>query len=29
MKANEFLNRRLTVEDCAAAHIAALDQRAG
>ena len=26
MKANEFLNRRLTVEDCAAAHIAALDK---
>lgn len=26
MKANEFLNRRLTVEDCAAAHIAALEQ---
>ncbi|WP_285711374.1 NAD-dependent epimerase/dehydratase family protein [Erythrobacter oryzae] len=25
LKANEFLNRRLTVEDCAAAHIAALD----
>lgn len=24
MKANEFLNRRLTVEDCAAAHVAAL-----
>jgi nucleoside-diphosphate-sugar epimerase len=24
LKANEFLNRRLTVEDCAAAHIAAL-----
>ena len=26
MKANEYLNRRLTVEDCAAAHIAALDK---
>lgn len=26
MKANEFLNRRLSVEDCARAHIAALDQ---
>jgi UDP-glucose 4-epimerase len=26
MKANEFLNRRLTVQDCAAAHIAALEQ---
>jgi nucleoside-diphosphate-sugar epimerase len=26
MKANEFLNRRLTVEDCARAHIAALDR---
>lgn len=26
MKANEFLNRRLTVEDCAAAHIAALNK---
>ncbi|MBS0479900.1 MAG: NAD(P)-dependent oxidoreductase [Proteobacteria bacterium] len=26
MKANEFLNRRLTVEDCAAAHVAALDK---
>jgi nucleoside-diphosphate-sugar epimerase len=26
LKANEFLNRRLTVEDCAAAHIAALDE---
>ena len=26
MKANEFLNRRLTVEDCAAAHVAALEQ---
>jgi len=26
MKANEFLNRRLTVEDCAAAHLAALDK---
>lgn len=26
MKANEFLNRRLTVEDCARAHIAALEQ---
>ncbi len=26
MKANEFLNRRLTVEDCAAAHIAALEK---
>jgi UDP-glucose 4-epimerase len=26
MKANELLNRRLTVEDCARAHIAALDQ---
>jgi len=25
LKANEFLNRRLTVEDCAAAHLAALD----
>lgn len=25
LKANEFLNRRLTVEDCAAVHIAALD----
>lgn len=25
LKANEFLNRRLTAEDCAAAHIAALD----
>ena len=25
-KANEFLHRRLTVEDCAAAHIAALDR---
>jgi len=25
LKANEFLGRRLTVEDCAAAHIAALD----
>lgn len=25
LKANEFLNRRLTVEDCAAAHVAALD----
>lgn len=25
LKANEFLNRRLTVEDCAAAHIVALD----
>ena len=26
MKANEFLNRRLTVEDCARAHIAALEK---
>jgi len=26
MKANEFLNRRLTVQDCARAHIAALDR---
>lgn len=26
MKANEFLNRRLTVEDCTRAHVAALDQ---
>jgi UDP-glucose 4-epimerase len=26
MKANEFLNRRLTVEDCATAHLAALEQ---
>jgi nucleoside-diphosphate-sugar epimerase len=26
MKANEFLNRRLTVEDCALAHLVALDQ---
>lgn len=26
MKANEFLNRRLTVEDCAQAHIVALDR---
>jgi UDP-glucose 4-epimerase len=26
MKANEFLHRRLTVEDCADAHIAALDK---
>jgi UDP-glucose 4-epimerase len=26
MKANEFLNRRLTVEDCAAAHVVALEQ---
>jgi len=26
MKANEFLNRRLTVEDCARAHIVALDR---
>ena len=26
MKANEFLNRRLTVEDCARAHVAALDR---
>jgi len=26
MKANEFLNRRLTVEDCAAAHLAALER---
>lgn len=26
MKANEFLNRRLTVEDCATAHIVALEQ---
>jgi UDP-glucose 4-epimerase len=26
MKANEFLNRRLTVEDAAAAHLAALDR---
>lgn len=26
MKANEFLNRRLTVEDCAAAHVTALDR---
>jgi nucleoside-diphosphate-sugar epimerase len=25
LKANEFLNRRLTVEDCTAAHLAALD----
>ena len=25
LKANEFLNRRLTVEDCAAAHLAALE----
>ncbi|MBN8807067.1 MAG: NAD(P)-dependent oxidoreductase [Sphingomonas sp.] len=25
MKANEFLHRRLTVEDCATAHVAALD----
>ena len=25
LKANEFLNRRLTVEDCAMAHLAALD----
>jgi nucleoside-diphosphate-sugar epimerase len=25
-KANEFLNRRLTVEDCAEAHVAALDK---
>ena len=25
MKANEFFNRRLTVQDCAAAHLAALD----
>jgi nucleoside-diphosphate-sugar epimerase len=26
MKANEFLHRRLTVEDCARAHLAALEQ---
>ena len=26
MKANEFLNRRLSVQDCAAAHIAALEK---
>ncbi|BET67881.1 NAD(P)-dependent oxidoreductase [Opitutales bacterium ASA1] len=26
MKANEFLNRRLTVEDCARAHLAALER---
>lgn len=26
MKANEFLNRRLTVEDCAAAHLCALER---
>jgi UDP-glucose 4-epimerase len=26
MKANEFLHRRLTVEDCALAHVAALDK---
>jgi UDP-glucose 4-epimerase len=26
MKANEFLNRRLTVEDCALAHVAALEK---
>ncbi|THD35475.1 MAG: NAD(P)-dependent oxidoreductase [Sphingomonas sp.] len=26
MKANEFLNRRLTVADCAAAHVAALER---
>nr|WP_091669507.1 NAD(P)-dependent oxidoreductase [Massilia sp. PDC64] len=26
MKANEFLHRRLTVEDCALAHVAALEQ---
>jgi nucleoside-diphosphate-sugar epimerase len=26
IKANEFLNRRLTVEDCAEAHLAALDK---
>lgn len=26
MKANEFLNRRLTVEDCALAHLVALDK---
>ncbi|WP_156254629.1 NAD-dependent epimerase/dehydratase family protein [Sandarakinorhabdus oryzae] len=26
LKANEFLNRRLTVEDCARAHLAALEQ---
>ena len=26
MKANEFLNRRLTPQDCAAAHVAALDK---
>jgi UDP-glucose 4-epimerase len=26
MKANEFLNRRLTVEDCALAHLAALEK---
>lgn len=26
MKANEFLNRRLTVEDCARAHVVALDR---
>ncbi|OYY72711.1 NAD(P)-dependent oxidoreductase [Sphingomonas sp. 28-63-12] len=29
LKANEFLNRRLTVEDAAAAHVAALDRAAG
>jgi nucleoside-diphosphate-sugar epimerase len=28
IKANEFLNRRLTVEDCAEAHVAALDRAA-
>ncbi|MBO0663009.1 NAD(P)-dependent oxidoreductase [Jiella sp. MQZ9-1] len=29
LKANEFLNRRLTVEDCARAHLAALDRARG
>jgi UDP-glucose 4-epimerase len=29
LKANEFLNRRLTVEDCARAHLAALDLAPG
>ncbi|MFL6845991.1 MAG: NAD-dependent epimerase/dehydratase family protein [Allosphingosinicella sp.] len=29
IKANEFLNRRLTVEDCAEAHVAALEKAPG
>jgi nucleoside-diphosphate-sugar epimerase len=29
IKANEFLNRRLTVEDCAEAHVAALERAPG